>query len=132
MEILFFDSIDSTQEYLLKAVKEKNIHVPIAIISDEQTKGIGSRNNSWCACRGNFFVSIALNIKALPSDLPLGSASIYFAFILKKILFTFNKEVWLKWPNDLYLKSHKIGGIITNKVGNVLVCGIGVNLKHST
>ncbi|HFU77788.1 MAG TPA: biotin--[acetyl-CoA-carboxylase] ligase, partial [Epsilonproteobacteria bacterium] len=37
---------------------------------------------------------------------------------------------WLKWPNDFYKNDKKVGGTITKKVNDTLVCGIGINLKN--
>ena len=131
MEILYFNTLPSTQQYLLKALKEGNIQAPIAVISSEQSSGVGSRNNSWSGGEGNFFASIAVDLDMLPEDLPLGSASIYFSFIMKQTLESFGENIWLKWPNDFYLNDDKVGGTITKKVNNTLVCGIGINLKKS-
>jgi biotin-(acetyl-CoA-carboxylase) ligase len=39
--------------------------------------------------------------------------------------------VWLKWPNDFYLNDRKIGGVITNKIGEIYVCGMGINLEKA-
>ncbi|WP_321779667.1 hypothetical protein [Sulfurimonas sp.] len=50
---------------------------------------------------------------------------------LKNTLNYLNSEVWLKWPNDFYIKDKKIGGMITNIVDNVLLCGVGLNLLNS-
>jgi BirA family biotin operon repressor/biotin-[acetyl-CoA-carboxylase] ligase len=107
------------------------LQAPIAVITEEQYDGVGSRENSWEGERGNFFASVAVKITDLPEDLPLSSASIYFSFIMKKILLDYNDKVWLKWPNDLYLEANKIGGTITQKTGDILVCGIGINLKKT-
>ena len=131
MEILYFNTLPSTQQYLLNALKEGNIQAPIAVISSEQSSGVGSRNNSWSGGEGNFFASIAVDLDMLPEDLPLGSASIYFSFIMKQTLESFGENIWLKWPNDFYLNDDKVGGTITKKVNNTLVCGIGINLKKS-
>ena len=131
MEILLFDTLPSTQKYLVSALEKKMLYAPIGVLADEQSDGVGSRNNRWSSEKGNFFASFAVDIKMLPSDLALGSASIYFAYVMKKVLVQIDKNVWLKWPNDLYVNNSKIGGIITKKVGDVLVCGIGVNLKKS-
>ena len=92
---------------------------------------MGSRDNSWSGGEGNFFASIALDLDMLPEDLPLGSASIYFSFIMKQTLESLGENIWLKWPNDFYLNDDKVGGTITKKVNNTLVCGIGINLKNS-
>ena len=64
----------------------------------------------------------------MPKDLKLESASIYFAYILKIILNSLNSDVWIKWPNDFYIKDKKIGGMITNIVDDSLVCGVGLNM----
>lgn len=103
----------------------------MAVICLEQSSGIGSRDNSWSGGEGNFFASIALKIDSLPKDLPLSSASIYFSFIMKQTLEAVDKNIWLKWPNDFYINDHKVGGTITKKVNDTLVCGIGINLKNS-
>jgi BirA family biotin operon repressor/biotin-[acetyl-CoA-carboxylase] ligase len=131
LEILYFNTLPSTQKYLLKELKEGTIKAPIAVISSEQSSGLGSRDNSWSGGEGNFFASIAVELDMLPEDLPLGSASIYFSFIMKQTLESLGENIWLKWPNDFYLNDEKVGGTITKKVNNTLVCGIGINLKNS-
>ena len=131
MEIHCFNILPSTQTYLVKQLKEGHLQAPVAVISMEQDSGIGSRDNNWSGGEGNFFASIALDIDMLPEDLPLGSASIYFSFIMKQTLETLDKNIWLKWPNDFYLNDDKVGGTITKKVNDTLVCGIGINLKNS-
>ncbi len=131
MEIRYFNTLPSTQKYLIEQLEEGKIQVPVAVISSEQSSGLGSRDNSWSGGEGNFFASIAVDLDMLPQDLPLGSASIYFSFIMKQTLEALGENIWLKWPNDFYLNDEKVGGTITRKVNNTLVCGIGINLKNS-
>lgn len=130
MEICSFERLESTQKYLVEGLENGSLTPPIAIIATEQSGGIGSRNNSWSGGEGNFFASFAIPIESLPTDLPLASSSIYFAYLMKKVLLGLGENVWLKWPNDLYSDGNKIGGIITQKIGQNLLCGIGVNLKN--
>jgi len=115
----------------VEQLQKEILSAPVAVIAMEQSSGIGSRENEWCGGKGNFFASIAISLDDLPSDLPLSSASIYFSFIMKKTLEDIGENVWLKWPNDFYLGNKKVGGTITKKMKNVLVCGIGINLKRS-
>ncbi len=131
MEILSFKNLPSTQKYLIQQLENGSLKAPVAVISSEQSSGIGSRDNSWSGGEGNFFASIAVELDQLPKDLPLGSASIYFSFIMKKTLETLGEDIWLKWPNDFFLNDEKIGGTITKKFKNTVVCGIGINLKKS-
>lgn len=132
MEIIYFDSIDSTQTFLINQIENDKLKAPIAILADHQKNGIGSRDNSWIGVKGNFFVSFALPLDCLPSDLPLASASIYFGSIMSEILKNINDKVWLKWPNDLYVDKNKIGGVITKKTKDNLVCGIGINILNNS
>ena len=131
MEIVSFDHLSSTQKYLVDQIKNNTLEAPIAILTSEQSAGIGSRDNEWSGGEGNFFASIAVNIEDLPKDLDLSSASIYFSYIMKKTLEQLGENIWLKWPNDFYMNDNKIGGTITKKVKDTLVCGIGINLKNS-
>ncbi len=131
MEILSFDTLASTQKYLLEELEKKTLQAPIAIIASQQHSGIGSRDNGWSGGEGNFFASVAVELEMLPKDLSLSSASIYFSFIMKQTLEALGENIWLKWPNDFYFNDDKVGGTITQKVKNVLVCGIGINLKNT-
>ena len=131
MKITYLDSIGSTQTYLKQSLKNNSIKAPHAVVSKMQTDGIGSRENSRTGIEGNIFLSIAILLYDLPRDLKLESASIYFAYILKETLCELNSSTWLKWPNDFYIDDLKIGGMITNIVGNTLICGVGLNLVNS-
>lgn len=131
MEILFLESVDSTHTYLKNHIKNNGYKKPLCIASDFQTKGIGSRDNSWEGEKGNLFFSFVINKSYLSFDLPVQSYSIYFSFILKELLEALGSDVWLKWPNDFYIKDKKIGGTITNLNGELVYCGIGLNLKFT-
>lgn len=128
MEIYSFKSLPSTQRWLLDRLAEGALKPPCAVIARIQSDGVGSRGNRWIGRPGNFFASVALKKSDLPDDLPLSAASIYFAYLMRMTLFETGSNVWLKWPNDFYLKDRKIGGCITTARGDVAVVGIGLNL----
>lgn len=129
LKILFHKTLPSTQLYLKEQLKLKQLQAPVAVVADIQTQGVGSRNNEWISKEGNLFLSFALPLAELPNDLKLESASIYFAYILKETLTAFGSNVILKWPNDFYIDSKKIGGMITTVVGDTLICGVGINMR---
>ncbi len=128
LKIYSFETLPSTQRWIEERIAQKKIEAPCAVIAQMQTDGVGSRENRWIGKRGNFFASVLLSEEMLPDDLPLGATSIYFAFLMKKTLENMGSEVWLKWPNDLYLKERKTGGCITAKKGGNLIVGIGINI----
>jgi len=130
LEIIYLNEVDSTHTYLKAYIKKYGYKSPLAVISHHQTNGIGSRDNSWIGEDGNLFLSFVIHKKDLPIDLQLQSASIYFSFILKNLLSQYGSKIWLKWPNDFYIDNKKVGGTITNLQGDLLLCGIGLNLKY--
>lgn len=128
MIIKSFEELDSTHTYLIKNIKNGSLIPPIAIITNKQTSGQGSRGNSWQSLEGNLFLSIALNKSDLPKDLPFSSLSIYFTYILKMVLADLGSKVWVKWPNDLYIKNSKIGGAISLLHKDIVINSIGLNI----
>ena len=130
MEIIRLNEVDSTQTFLKNHVLEFGYKKPLCMVTDFQTAGIGSRGNSWIGKKGNLFFSFVLHKSLLPEDLPMQSASIYFTYILKIVLKNNGSNVWIKWPNDFYIKDSKIGGTITTLTKDLLYCGIGINLQE--
>lgn len=129
MRKIYIERIGSTQLFLKEKIRNEGYSEQIIVFSHHQTDGIGSRNNSWKGVEGNFYFSFAIHKEELPNDLHIASASIYFSYLLKEILEDKGSQVWIKWPNDFYLKNKKIGGTITTLVGDVLICGIGLNTQ---
>ncbi len=128
MEIIYLKEVDSTHTYLKNYIKNNNYNHPLAIVTQYQTCGVGSRDNTWDGKKGNLFFSFVIPKSSLPDDLPLQSTSIYFSFILKDMLNKYSSNLILKWPNDFYLNDKKIGGTITNLIDDKIYCGIGLNL----
>lgn len=128
MKIINLEKIDSTHTYIRDYIRENGYKEPLAVVTRNQTNGIGSRGNSWIGMEGNLFFSFVFDKEDLPKDLPIQSSSIYFSFLLAKILKENGSNVWLKWPNDFYMENKKIGGTITTLSGDLIYCGIGLNL----
>lgn len=129
LNLFVFDEIDSTQTWLLNQIKKrKDFPLPACVLAQKQTLGIGSRGNGWESVEDALLFSFAFSKKDLPQDLPLQSLSIYVGSMMGEFLEKSGFDVWVKWPNDLYINESKIGGIITQSVGESCVCGIGINL----
>lgn len=128
MKIIRLEQVNSTHTFLKEYISANNYSEPLCIVTDYQTNGIGSRGNSWTGKKGNLFFSFVFTTSSLPNDLPLQSVSIYVSFLLKTILKDLGSNIWLKWPNDFYIKNKKIGGTITTVSKDLIYCGIGLNL----
>ncbi|EMI4815589.1 biotin--[acetyl-CoA-carboxylase] ligase [Campylobacter upsaliensis] len=131
MQIICIEKIASTQLFLCEQIRKNEIKQNTAIYALEQTSGVGSRDNAWISSRGNLHFSFCVREEDLPSDLPLASVSIYFAYLLKDLLAQKGSQIWLKWSNDLYLNDKKVGGVMSHKIGEFVVCGMGLNLKFA-
>ncbi|MGH2327642.1 biotin--[acetyl-CoA-carboxylase] ligase [Campylobacter taeniopygiae] len=128
MEIICIESINSTHLFLCEQIRSGKITKNTALYALEQTQGIGSRENSWQSSKGNLHLSFCLKEENLPKDLPLASVSIYFAYLIKEILADKGSKIWLKWPNDLYLDDKKAGGIMSTKISDFIIGGVGLNI----
>ncbi|WP_270964591.1 biotin--[acetyl-CoA-carboxylase] ligase [Campylobacter upsaliensis] len=131
MQIICIEKIASTQLFLCEQIRKDEIKQNTAIYALEQTSGVGSRDNAWISSRGNLHLSFCVREEDLPRDLPLASVSIYFAYLLKDLLAQKGSQIWLKWSNDLYLGDKKVGGVMSHKIGEFVVCGMGLNLKFA-
>ncbi len=129
-KIEYFSEIDSTQKYLLRKKEDLNYY---CVWSEYQTDGIGTKGRSWEGVRGNLFFSFIID-KDEFSFIPLQSISVYFSFILYKVLSRYQENLLIKWPNDIYIlkeKPKKLSGILTNIRKNKIICGIGINTKYA-
>ncbi|MFP6083770.1 biotin--[acetyl-CoA-carboxylase] ligase [Helicobacter pylori] len=122
-----FESLPSTQTYLLEKLKSNELKAPVLVLAKNQSAGIGSRGNIWEGTKSALTFSLALNASDLPNDLPMQANALYLGFLFKEVLKELGSQTWLKWPNDLYLENQKIGGVLVNIYKDMRVCGIGVN-----
>ncbi|GAA7490746.1 biotin--[acetyl-CoA-carboxylase] ligase [Helicobacter pylori] len=122
-----FDSLPSTQTYLLEKLKSNELKAPVLVLAKNQSAGIGSRGNIWEGVESALTFSLALNASDLPKDLSMQASALYLGFLFKEVLKELGSKTWLKWPNDLYLGGQKIGGVLVNIYKGMRVCGIGVN-----
>ncbi|MGN8370721.1 biotin--[acetyl-CoA-carboxylase] ligase [Helicobacter pylori] len=122
-----FESLLSTQTYLLEKLKSNELKAPVLVLAKNQSTGIGSRGNIWESVESALTFSLALNASDLPKDLPMQTSALYLGFLFKEVLKELGSQTWLKWPNDLYLGDQKIGGVMVNVYKGMRVCGIGVN-----
>ncbi|MEW6481685.1 MAG: biotin--[acetyl-CoA-carboxylase] ligase [bacterium] len=128
-----FETIGSTQD-LARSLILSGANDGEVVISEIQSSGRGRRGDEWVSPKGGLWFSIILFPYNLNVDsLPLFSLGISFA-ISEAIKQETGLFCFTKWPNDLYVKEKKIGGILIesdislNRV-NWLIVGIGINVN---
>ena len=103
------------------------------ILAKEQTSGHGRRGRKWLSPPGNIYGSFVVKKVLPPSQLTLIGA-LSALQTLRDCAPTLN--FWVKWPNDVYIKSLKIAGVLSethspkksNKPDGAVI-GIGINLN---
>lgn len=132
--IIFLESVDSTNNYSIKAFKAGEIDSGTVIIADFQTKGKGQRENSWQAePASNLLVSIAvdLNLWKIKNIISLNHI---VALSIQSFLSQYANGVFIKWPNDIMVSNKKIAGILietqlSSSIKKAII-GFGVNINQ--
>lgn len=138
-------SVDSTNNYAMAKVHAGLAKHGDAWFAMEQTGGKGQRGNKWHTGSGK---NIAISIVVKPSFLFIKSQFKLSAAVALACYDFFIKyagdETCIKWPNDIYWRDRKAGGIlIENVIGNhsnreplenkwkYAVIGIGININQA-
>ncbi len=134
--IIHLESVDSTNNYVAKLKNEGKIGSGAVILSDIQTDGRGQRANKW---QSNPFENLTFSFLLEPSFVNnISSITINHcvSLALLNFLATFKINARIKWPNDIYVDTRKIAGILIEnsfKSGsiNYSVIGIGININQT-
>jgi BirA family transcriptional regulator, biotin operon repressor / biotin---[acetyl-CoA-carboxylase] ligase len=115
-----------------------------SVLAVSQWAGRGQLRRDWRSPPGNVYAALAwpgiseLSVE-LPPDLTPLCVGLVLAMALDEVLGSAQdsaegvgdcpeNKVKLKWPNDLILAEHKVGGILVEERGGTLMAGIGLNL----
>ena len=142
-------SIDSTNKYAMALVHgdilpdgQGEAQHGMAIFSHEQTAGKGQRGKNWVSEKD---ANIALSILLNPFPLSIPDQFKLSVCIAASVCEFFSKyagdETKIKWPNDIYWRDRKAGGILIenvikssqSEVGSWQwsVIGIGININQT-
>jgi len=84
------------------------------ILSDEQTGGRGRFNRQWLSPPGGLWFSLIF--KTGLSRNKMSPITLIIAYSAAKTLMKeYDISVCIKWPNDLYSKDRKFGGILSEE-----------------
>ena len=134
MELLFLETIDSTNKYAKENLV--NIADKTLVYADNQTAGRGRMNRKWNSNSGeNIYASIVLKpskeLKEIYSNLTQ-----YLSLVLVEVFEDYGLFPKIKWPNDVRINQKKISGILAESVFEKeelqgIILGFGVNLNCS-
>lgn len=131
-DIEIHDVITSTNSYLLDAA-QRHCGSGMVCLAEYQSAGKGRRGRRWVSPFGhNVYLSILWHYQNGPAS--IAGLSLVVGLALAKVLRQAGiEEIGLKWPNDIYWRSRKLGGILIEVSGESggpchAVVGIGLNL----
>lgn len=129
-------TVDSTNNYAMGMVHAGMARHGMTWFAEEQTNGKGQRGKSWKSPPGeSILMSIVLDPAGIPPHHPfrlLGT----IALICRQFLEETTGHIFrVKWPNDLYWRDRKAGGILIENVWHgrdwkFCVIGVGINVNQ--
>jgi len=135
-ELIHFDATCSTQSEAKKWLEQNRATRPLLFNTFKQTKGFGRYDRTWWSGQGSLSFSIVLpfdkSLFQFPVTLMIG-LSIIKSLEKTSVIDTLE----IRWPNDIYHKNKKLGGILTEKISDVsgrdiLLIGVGLNINNSS
>lgn len=130
----YYEVIDSTNDEAKRLCKSKNtIKSGTVLLSEIQTKGKGKENRAWFSSKGAS-LTFSIIIKNNFSNKNLSLFPLVIGAAVCSALRMKNIDGNLKWPNDIYIGSKKIGGIlcertINSSASDYIIIGIGININ---
>lgn len=130
-------SVESSNNYAMARIHEDLARHGTAYFAHEQYAGKGQRHKTWSAQKGmNITMSLVIQPHALLSR-NIFSLSACIAVSVMEFFDSYAAgDCYIKWPNDLYWRDRKAGGIlIENIIGNSgwqwAVAGMGININET-
>ena len=135
-KIVHIDETDSTNSWLRKRLAaDERSDANLVIWAEYQTAGRGCGTNRWESERGeNLTFSMLIHPKELPA-MQQFHISMAISLAICEAIGQYIGDVSIKWPNDIYWRNGKIGGILIENTlkGSIImesIIGIGLNVNQ--
>lgn len=129
-----FIKTDSTMTQAREIAESCKNHDLRIVTADVQTAGKGHMDHKWTTTRGSIACTVVTKeaIPAAESHRLIMCSQLALAKVLAKHS---KRPMYIRWPNDIWTDSGKIGGILddvssTGGLTNWLNLGIGINLSQ--
>jgi len=128
-KIEIFDSINSTNTYLLAKAKQEIVS-GLVCLAEQQTQGRGRLGRSWYSPRGtNIYCSMLWHFKNTMQDISGLGIAVGVMVVNALRQYGIRSGLQLKWPNDVLGAGRKLSGILLERSAqSAVVIGIGLNL----
>jgi len=131
--IIFFESLNSTNDYLISLYKEWNLRSNFVVMADRQYNGRGRRKKKWFSDKDSLTFSFSIELELNMNSWHL---SMTVSLALVRLLSDYNIQAVIKYPNDIFFKKNKIAGILTEVISvknrKYCIVGIGLNVNNKS
>ena len=124
-----FETLPSTQSEARSRLERGDDVAGLVVRAARQTQGRGRRERRWESAPGGSYQTLVVRDPAPPS-LGRGAAAVAVAVGLAETLAGYGVRADVKWPNDLFYRGRKLGGILTEYVRGHLLVGVGLNVGN--
>jgi len=128
-EIIALPSCGSTNAELRARAADPALGHLTVLLTDHQTAGRGRLDRSWTTPPGSA-LAVSVLLRTLPADverwgwIPLAAGVAMTDAVAAQLP---ERDVGLKWPNDILVDGRKICGILAEVVDRGAIVGSGVN-----
>jgi BirA family transcriptional regulator, biotin operon repressor / biotin---[acetyl-CoA-carboxylase] ligase len=129
-EVHVLGIVSSTNE-IAQGLVARGAKPGCVVIADGQTAGRGRRGAAWVSTPGSglFLSAVAARPRAGEAPLLAGAAGVASAQAIRSAT---GAACRIKWPNDLWVEEHKVGGVLIEVAAGerpLAVIGIGITLR---
>jgi len=120
-------TLGSTNDHAAKLAEAGPVGTPGAVVAVRQTAGKGQAQNSWYADAGSLAATLMFDacLHLAPNQIPLRTG-----LAVREVVATYlpKQSVQIKWPNDILVDGKKIAGILCQRIKQIDLLGIGINI----
>ena len=136
-QVFDLNTVDSTNDYLLRLINSGQCHEGTLVVAKEQTAGKGLAGNKWESEPGknltfSFYMVPDFLEPARQFDLNKAISLAVCDYVRQKLP---GENVRVKWPNDIYTGNRKVAGILIQTAirgdrFEYVITGIGINVNQ--
>ncbi|MBL0145813.1 MAG: biotin--[acetyl-CoA-carboxylase] ligase [Chitinophagaceae bacterium] len=130
------DSVDSTNNYAMAQIRQGLAKDGMIYFAKKQTKGKGQRGKIWQSVAGE---NIAMSLVVAMDNVKIEQQfelNMVVSLVVQSFFKKYDGEnTKIKWPNDIYWRDRKAGGILIENIisgtsWKWAVIGIGLNINQ--
>ncbi|HCZ05636.1 MAG: BirA family transcriptional regulator [Thermotogota bacterium] len=129
--VIAYDTVDSTNN-VLKSLADSLPSGSVAWAT-EQTAGRGRFGRYWHSPKGGLWFSVLFKHRTQSFE-PHYYVVLFSVAIVRFLKRKFKINAGIKWPNDIYVGTKKLAGILVESVisgkNTVIIVGIGMNVNN--